>query len=145
MEYKILLSEDQKEDIIISAKQDSDLLKRIEDLLISEGLSFLGQENGETIKLSPTEIMAFSCEDGKIYAITSDKKTTIKNRLYQLEKELPKNFIKINQSCIININFIEKFFPSPYGALSVKLKNGFTDYVSRRNIKNVKERLGFKK
>ena len=31
------------------------------------------------------------------------------------------------------------------GTLSVVFKNGYTDYVSRRNIKAVKERIGIKK
>jgi len=145
MKYKILFSNDQEEDIIISAKNDDKLLKKIEEILIGENITIFAQENGESEKLAPSEIFAFSSENGKVFAITSDKKLQIKNRIYKLEEELPQNFIKINQSCIVNINHIEKFFSTPYGSLSVKLKNGYTDYISRRNVKKVKERLGMRK
>ena len=54
---------------------------------------------------------------------------------------LDENFIKINQSCIANIRQIEKVEGTFSGSLSVVFKNGYKDYISRRNLKNVKERL----
>jgi len=59
-----------------------------------------------------------------------------------LEEKLSSDFIKINQSCIVNIKKIEKFSASIYGTLNIKLKNGYSDYVSRRNMKKIKERFG---
>ena len=52
------------------------------------------------------------------------------------------DFIKINQSCIANIRQIQRFDTSFSGTLRVIFKNGYTDYVSRRQLKAVKERLG---
>ena len=52
------------------------------------------------------------------------------------------NFVRINQSCIANINQIKKFSASFNGFLQVHFKNGYIDYVSRRELKNVKERVG---
>ena len=43
---------------------------------------------------------------------------------------------------LINIDKIKRFDASLSGFLLVTLKNGYSDYVSRRNLKNVKERLG---
>ena len=54
------------------------------------------------------------------------------------------DFVKLNQSCIVNIKKIECFDASLGGALKVTLKNGYRDYVSRRQLKAVKERLGLK-
>jgi DNA-binding LytR/AlgR family response regulator len=70
------------------------------------------------------------------------EKYRIKTRLYKLEETLPQNYVKINQSTIINIQKIDSFSSDFTGTLKVKLKNGFCDYVSRRNLKSVKERLG---
>ena len=68
-----------------------------------------------------------------------------KKRLYKIEEMLEDDdFIKINQSCIVNIKMIESFDASIGGALMIKLKNGYRDYISRRQIKAVKERLGLK-
>ena len=52
------------------------------------------------------------------------------------------NFIKINKSCIANLKKIKRFDASFGGAMQVTFKNGHTDFVSRRNLKNVKERMG---
>ncbi len=73
---------------------------------------------------------------------TRDEEILIYARLYNIEEMLNKDFIKINQSSIANISKIQKFDASISGTLKVIFKNGYTDYVSRRNIKKVKERIG---
>ena len=77
-----------------------------------------------------------------IYALTKDEKYKLKQRLYVLEEMLNRDFIKINQSCIVNVKKIQRFDASFSGAMSVVLKNGYKDYISRRQLKNVKERIG---
>ena len=59
-----------------------------------------------------------------------------------MEKKLPENFVKINQSCIANIDKINRFDASFSGTLKLIFKNSYTDYVSRRQLKTVKERIG---
>ena len=54
------------------------------------------------------------------------------------------DYLKINQSCIVNIKAIKQFDVSLGGSLMISLKNGYRDYVSRRQVKAVKERIGFK-
>jgi len=67
----------------------------------------------------------------------------LNHRLYQLEERLGTRFLKINQSCLANIQQIQRFDASLAGALLVIFKNGYRDYVSRRQLKTVKERMGF--
>ena len=81
-------------------------------------------------------------ENNRVYAITDKDKLQLKYRLYQLEEAFSDSFVKINQSCLVCINKIARFDAILSGALMVKMKNGYTDYVSRRNVKSVKERLG---
>ena len=77
-----------------------------------------------------------------MYALTENEKFKIKSRLYQLEEKLDNNFVKINQSCIANIKKIDRFKATVGGSLTVVFENGYVDFVSRRKLKNVKERLG---
>jgi hypothetical protein len=76
--------------------------------------------------------------------LTGAETLQLKQRLYEIEKVLPETFVKINQSCLCNIRKISKFGASLGGSLTVILKNGYKDYVSRRQIKAVKERFGLK-
>ena len=55
---------------------------------------------------------------------------------------LGEGFVKINQSCIANTKKILRFSASISGALQVTFKNGYRDYVSRRQLKTVKKRMG---
>ena len=63
-------------------------------------------------------------------------------KLYELEEALDKNdFIKISNSCIVNINQVECFDISILGTIVVKLKDNTKENVSKRNIKKVKQML----
>ena len=53
-------------------------------------------------------------------------------------------FIYINQGCLANINLIDRFDASIGGTLLIIFKSGYKDYVSRRQLKKIKERLGIK-
>ena len=142
MNYKIEIIENQNEDIIVYAKAQTDTLNKIEALLETQQGDLFGYVNGDTVKLSGQNIYCFFVESGKVYALTHQGKFQIKERLYQLEQQYKKSFVKINQSCLINLSQIEKFQSSIGGTLSVILKNGYRDYVSRRQLKSVKERMG---
>lgn len=142
MKCTVILDKTREEEIIIYAHQKSEMVEAVENLINDKTQSINGYLNGEIVKLLPREVFCFTVENSKIYAICDDKKYLLKLRLYNIEQMLDKNFIKINQSSIANINKIQKFDASIGGTLKVIFKNGYTDYVSRRNIKKVKERLG---
>ena len=81
-------------------------------------------------------------ENEKVAVFTEKDKFFIKERLYMAEKKLSSDFIRLNQSAIGNIRKIRKFDCSVSGTLKVTFTNGLTDYVSRRQVKAVRERLG---
>ncbi len=143
MKYRIEIIENQEEDMIISAKAQTDTLRKIEALLEAQQGELFGYANGDTVKLNGEDIYCFFVESGKVYAQTDSEKFQVKERLYQLEQQYDKGFVKINQSCLINLSQIAKFQTSIGGSLSVILKNGYHDYISRRQLKSVKERMGF--
>lgn len=142
MKCTVILDKTREEEIIIYAHQKSEMVEAVENLINDKTQYVNGYLNGEIVKLLPQEVFCFIVENSKVYAICDNKKYLLKLRLYNIEQMLDKDFIKINQSSIANINKIQKFDASIGGTLKVIFKNGYTDYVSRRNIKNVKERLG---
>lgn len=142
MTYKIEIIENQAEDIIVSVKSRTDILDKIETLLELQQEELFGFTNSETVRLNGGEVYAFIVEAGKVYALTEKDKWQLKERLYQLEEQYTKGFVKINQSCLVNISKIERFQSSIGGSLSVILKNGYRDYISRRQLRVVKERMG---
>lgn len=142
MKCTVILDKTREEEIVIYAHQKNEMIFEIERMAQEKPLQLTGFLNEEIVRLEPQDIYCFTVEGGRLYAIGENEKYLIKARLYNIEEILDKNFIKINQSSIANVKKIQKFDASISGTLKVIFKNGHTDYVSRRNIKNVKERLG---
>lgn len=143
MKFKIVIDKARDEEVTVYAHKRTPLVDAIEQLVFENGTELIGYIDREAVRFTLSEVYCFTVEAGKVCAITDGGRLQMRYRLYKLEEILPDNFIKINQSCIVNIKAIERFSASISGALQVKLKNGYTDYVSRRNLKFVKERLGF--
>ena len=142
MKCTVILDKTREEEIVIYAHQKNEMIFEIERMAQEKPLQLTGFLNEEIVRLEPQDIYCFTVEGGRLYAIGESEKYLIKARLYNIEEILDKSFIKINQSSIANVKKIQKFDASISGTLKVIFKNGHTDYVSRRNIKNVKERLG---
>lgn len=137
------IDEKQEEKVVIYAKERTSLVEQIEKLVASTGVSLTGTYEDTSVIIDPTEVTCFIAESGKIYVLINDKKYQLKERLYQLE-DMPFNeyFVKLNQSCLANIKQIKEFKASIGGAVMVTFKNGYKDYISRRELRHVKERIG---
>lgn len=142
MKYKIAIHPEQAEDILISARESTPTLEKIENILKETADVLYGYSGQDIVKLVPREVYCFFTEGNKVFASAKDGKFQVRERLYTLEEMFSGDFIKVNQSCLVNIAKIRKFEASIGGSLMVILKNGFRDYVSRRQMKMVKERLG---
>ncbi len=143
MKCEIIIDSSCEEKVIIYAREKGELVKDIQRLVEESCIGLTGyNKNKEIINLNVFDIYCIVVNDNKIYAICENEKFRLKERLYVVEKKLPQNFVKINQSCIANINKIERFDASISGTLKIRFKNGYIDYVSRRQLKTVKERVG---
>lgn len=143
MKLKIFVDKTKEEEILIYVHEKNGLVEEIERLVSENNFELIGYKDNEAQKLSLLEVNCFICENNKVFALTEEK-LAVRLRLYQIEDLLDDNFVRINQSCIANIRKIEKTQADFSGALTVVFKNGYRDYISRRNLKKVKERLGVK-
>ena len=141
MDIKIIIDKNRNEEIIIYAHEKTELINEIEKIVHQSNKELIGYKETVAKKLNLFDVNCFISESNKVFALTNEK-LQVKLRLYQVEELLDENYVKINQSCIANIRQIERVEATFSGALSVIFKNGYKDYISRRNLKNVKERLG---
>lgn len=142
MKIEVIVDKNNEEKIVIYTKEETDLAKQIEKIVNENAVEFLGYKNEQIVKLNPFDIYYVTVIDNKVYAVLEKEKYLLKERLYALEEKLPENFVKVNQSCIANIKKIKRFDASFSGTLKLIFNNGHTDYVSRRQLKKVKERIG---
>ncbi len=142
MKLRIVIDKTRDEEVTVFAHEHSPLVTAIQRLVEENNTELIGFVEREAVRLTLSEIYCFTVEEGKVYAITDGGRLQMRCRLYNLEEVLTDGFVKINQSCIANFDKIERFNASISGTLQVVFKNGYTDYVSRRNVKKIKERLG---
>ncbi len=142
MKCRTVIDKDREEEVVIYVHEKNSLSYEIEELVLGKSLELFGYKDKNIVKLSPSDVFCFTVEDNKVYAVCEKEKYQIKQRLYLLEEILDRDFVKINQSCIANIRKISKFDTSITGTLMISFKNGHRDYVSRRQLKKVKERVG---
>ena len=137
----MIIDKEHKEEVIVYAKEETQLVKEIKALVTNE-FQLIAYKEDDIFRISPNDVFCFTIEKNKLYAVTEKEKLQIKQRLYQIEEMLGNSFIKINQSSIANVNRIDRFTVSIGGSLVVIFKNGYRDYISRRQAKFVKERMG---
>lgn len=141
MKLNVFVDKTQEERIDIYIKEKRQLVEDIENLISEENI-LLCYKNSEIYKVSFSEIILLAVENEKVAVFTEKDKFFIKERLYMAEEKLSSDFIRLNQSAIGNIRKIRKFDCSVSGTLKVTFTNGLTDYVSRRQVKAVRERFG---
>lgn len=101
-----------------------------------------GIEDEQTILLHPNEIDFVYAENRKVYAAMKERRLEIRMKLYEIEKSLGSHhFMRFSKSVIGNINHIQKFELSFNGNLCVFFKSGNKEYITRKYVASIKERL----
>ncbi|MBO4949919.1 MAG: LytTR family transcriptional regulator [Clostridia bacterium] len=140
MKIKIVIDKDRDEEILIFAKERTELVDKIERLVKGDE-SIVAKRDRVSYNIELSEVVCFTSDDNKVFVHAGKDILEVDEKLYELEEFLPDNFLKINKSCIANIEKIRSFDATISGTLAVNFKNGYRDYVSRRRLKYVKERL----
>jgi DNA-binding LytR/AlgR family response regulator len=143
MKFRFEKSED-KEEIVAYAKDRNELINLIEKICLNDSTKIIGYTDNIIKELNPNEIECFITTLDKVYAVVKDNKYVVKKRLYELNELLSNSFTFVNQGCLANLKKVDHFEASIGGSLLVVFKSGYKDYVSRRQLKNVKERMGIK-
>lgn len=145
MKIKLDISPDYSEkEIVIKANANDAEVQEIVNRLknIGSKINHLDGYLDETVySLETKDILFFETNDRNVYAHTSDKALLIHYRLYELENNLPDNFLRISKSSILNVDEILSLSRSVTGNL-VQFKNSYKQiYVSRRFLRDLKDKL----
>lgn len=142
MKLTTIIDPSREEEVIIYAHSHHELVENIQKLIADKPAELVGFLDDKAVILDYGKVNHFTVENDRVYAHVGKDCYRIRYRLYQLEQMVTPEYVKINQSCLANTRQIARFEAAYSGALRVVFKNGDTDYVSRRNLKNIKERFG---
>lgn len=128
-------------EVTINASKNSETLNKIIESLqsISDNIdTIIGAKQNNISIINVNEIICFYSREQNNFCKTQNGEFKVKKKLYELEENLDKKtFIRISNSCIVNIKFVESFDLSKIGNIVIKFIDGTTEYVSKRRISSV--------
>ena len=143
MKVKLRISDEIQEPYaVIYSDSLTDEISRAVMFLENTGKLITAEENGRILILQPEEIFMVRIENERTIIYCQKDKYLSSKRLYQLEEQLGKGFMKISKSTVINLSHIKCVEPSFKGMMNLVMKNGCKDYISRKYLPNFKKYLG---
>lgn len=144
MKFKLLINPHKNEIVEAQVHQKSIFTDNLEKFVLTNGNSnsIIGYDDKDLIILQLEDIIMITIFDNKITAIcTNNKKYHLRKRIYQLTDELPNNFWRINKSSIVNKIYIDRFEETKTAGVNIIMKDGLSDYVSRRCFSKIQKEL----
>ena len=144
MKFKLLINPHKNEIVQAQVHQKSIFTDNLEKFVLTNGNSnsIIGYDDKVHVSLQLEDIVIITILDNKITAICiNNKRYHLRKRIYQLTNELPNNFWRINKSSIVNKIYIDRFEETKTAGVNIVMKNGLSDYVSRRCFSKIRKEL----
>ena len=145
MKFRLIIDKEKDEEVVATVRERTAFIDELESLISKHTDRIPGYTEDDIKMLSVSEIECVTVLDGKTYAIDSKgRRYRLKQRLYELEQQLPPSFIRINKSTLANENALDRFQVTYAGSVDAVFKCGYTEYVSRRCFAQIKRRFDTK-
>lgn len=145
MKVEVILDADSKEPhIVVYTDKITNEVHQIVDTLSNKQINkLIGIKDQKIFLLNPNEIYCFYSENQKVYAKTDKNELWVKQKLYEIEEKFKgTSFVRVSNSCIVNISKINNLELSYSGTIQINFKNNEKEFVSRRYVSKIKKYLG---
>ncbi|WP_416829018.1 LytTR family DNA-binding domain-containing protein [Ectobacillus polymachus] len=145
MEVEIVIKKELQETKLVI--YCNELTKEVQQLVDRLGAmqckTVAGIQDENIFLLNPEDIDCFYSENQKVYAKVGKKAFWVKKKLYELEEMLTgTSFVRVSNSCIVNMDQVDRLDISYAGTIELILKTGEREFVSRRYMSKIKKYLG---
>lgn len=135
-------NEYQNIEVWINAPEKNEEVQALENELLYKTSKSIEQiiamKDNDIFIINTSDIILFFSEEKNNFCKTKDGIYRVKEKLYYLEEMLsPKDFIRISNSAIVNINHVKCFNTSIIGKIIVKFKDGSEENVSKRKTSEI--------
>jgi len=146
MKVRIEFEEDLVEDeIIIKCRQIDKTIQKVQESILnitssSQKLEFFKDYKEYYFPLNI--ILFFETSDNFVYAHTADDVYRVRYKLYELEEILPRNFLRVSKSTILNVDHILSISHNIASSSLVQLSKTHKQvFVSRYYYKDLRKRI----
>ncbi len=145
MKIIIEMREDLNEtEVVIRCREIDESIQRLQRLLREQSgaptIAFY--KDNEEYYFPLDDVLFFETNVDRVFAHTAQDAFRIKQRLYELEELLPRNFLRVSKSTILNYQHIYSLQRNLTGASLVQFRNTHKEvYVSRLYYRVLREAL----
>jgi len=146
MNIRIEISEDiTGDEIVIRCREVTNQIQKIQKLITEESASapqLIFYKDNQEYYFPLKEIIFFETSESVVYAHTHSDTYRIRLKLYELEDILPRTFVRISKSTIVNIDHIMMVNRNLTSSSLIQFyKSHKQVYASRRYYKILSQRL----
>ena len=127
---------------VIYANELTEEIKLAAAILEKEKKAIAVNDNDRIVVLQPAEVYMIRMENSAVAVYCQSKKYTSKKRLHEIAAQLGNEFMRISKSVYVNLKQIDCVEPFFNGMMNLKLKNGCSEYISRKYLPEFKKYLG---
>ncbi|KRN93113.1 LytTR family DNA-binding domain-containing protein [Pediococcus stilesii] len=145
MKVRVEINQEFKDgEVIIRAPEYTSDIQEIKNLIERQNATqkvMAFYQDSTEFYLEVGDILFFETEDRQVLSHTGSDMYTTHSRLYELEEQLPVQFVRISKSCIVNVTKILALTKSLSNCL-IQFQNTHKQvYASRRYYKPLQEKL----
>jgi DNA-binding LytR/AlgR family response regulator len=132
-------------EIVIKCNTIDDEVLKVQSAImasIKSGTKLLLESDDKDYYLSPNQILFFEATDGKTYAHTLKRILRCKMKLYELERSLPGEFVRVSKSTIVNTKEILAITRNLTGPSIIQFRGSYKQTsASRSYFKSLQNKL----
>jgi len=103
----------------------------------------LAKRDNKLFVIEPEQIDIIRTEGNDIKLYNSEAQEFIISKpLREVGEQLGSEFVRISKSALVNIKRVDHLSPSFNSTMYIVMKNGISDYITRRHLGDFKNRLG---
>lgn len=127
---------------VIYASAVTEEVQKALELLGAAGTVIAAWE-GDTLRIvQPEELYMVRIEGGETLLYGRNQRYRSRKRLYEIAQQIGNRFLQISKTTLVNLSYLDSVEAGFSGTLSLKLKNGCRDYVTRKYLKAFRNYLG---
>ncbi len=144
MKVRIEIDGDAEEEVVIRCRKLTDdviALQKFAESGAADGCVLTLNSGGREHFVPSDDVLWFESLGGKTCAHTKHGEYVTGMRLYELSDMLPRRFMRVSKSCLLNTDAVTSISRSATGVCEACLASGDVVYISRMYYKPFREQL----